>query len=50
MTYDFSLWAFEEEVILEVANLKRKVWWPQKDEKEKKNWKSHPNNTYVYRC
>ena len=40
MTYDSSFWAIVGEVIPEVANLKRKVWWPQKDEKEKKKfWK-----------
>ena len=38
MTYDSPFWAIEEEVISEVVVLKRKVWWPQKDE-IKESWK-----------
>ena len=40
MTYDSPFWAFEGGVILRLLIFKRKVWWPQKDEKEKKEfWK-----------
>ena len=34
--YDYPFWSIEGEGIPEVANFERKVWWPQKDKKEKK--------------